>query len=397
MSRVAVVLLVLTTFPLSVRADGGELNVRFEPAAALFVDEPQRTEFGVGRDVTLRGEWSPVPMAGIELAIGQMQFLADQAPEPGRAWTFMAGGRLRPFDDGSWTDRARRGRSEIGLSGLWGGLQLGLVQTEGLSRFGLGLAGGIDVPVAQVLSVGPFMRYQQVFQPDSEPGPDDAQILVIGLSLLVGFAHPEPIAPEPPPPPPPPPPADTDGDGLTDDRDRCPREAEDRDQFQDDDGCPDPDNDGDGILDGSDRCPNEAETVNGNEDQDGCPDEAPQAVVTSGQIVINDQINFEYDSAELLPSSHPILNRVAEVILEHPQITRIRIEGHTDERGTDAWNNRLSTQRAQAVMRYLVGRGVPAERLEAVGYGKSRPIDPAGTDEAHAQNRRVEFHLVSTE
>jgi outer membrane protein OmpA-like peptidoglycan-associated protein len=65
---------------------------------------------------------------------------------------------------------------------------------------------------------------------------------------------------------------DTDGDGLPDDVDRCPTEPEDRDSFEDDDGCPDPDNDRDGILDTSDECPNEPETVNGMRDEDGCPD-----------------------------------------------------------------------------------------------------------------------------
>ncbi|HZI10003.1 MAG TPA: thrombospondin type 3 repeat-containing protein, partial [Myxococcus sp.] len=72
-----------------------------------------------------------------------------------------------------------------------------------------------------------------------------------------------------------PPPADTDGDGISDDQDKCVTEAEDKDGFQDTDGCPDPDNDGDGIVDAQDKCPLQAETVNGFEDEDGCPDEKP--------------------------------------------------------------------------------------------------------------------------
>jgi outer membrane protein OmpA-like peptidoglycan-associated protein len=91
-------------------------------------------------------------------------------------------------------------------------------------------------------------------------GTPDARAL-----LMVGYASPSDAAA----------PADTDGDGLTDDVDQCPAEPEDRDNFQDTDGCPDPDNDNDGILDGADQCPNEAETVNQYQDEDGCPDEIP--------------------------------------------------------------------------------------------------------------------------
>jgi hypothetical protein len=69
---------------------------------------------------------------------------------------------------------------------------------------------------------------------------------------------------------------DRDGDGITDDRDKCPDDPEDRDGFQDADGCPDPDNDKDGIPDVKDRCPNEPETVNGFQDADGCPDKKPK-------------------------------------------------------------------------------------------------------------------------
>jgi len=84
--------------------------------------------------------------------------------------------------------------------------------------------------------------------------------------LSLGFATPR----EPPPPPPPP---DKDGDGLLDIDDKCPDEAEDKDGFQDQDGCPDPDNDQDGVLDGSDRCPKKKEDKDGFQDQDGCPDD----------------------------------------------------------------------------------------------------------------------------
>ncbi|WP_241757999.1 adventurous gliding motility protein AgmC [Myxococcus landrumensis] len=93
-----------------------------------------------------------------------------------------------------------------------------------------------------------------------------------GYRLLAGFSYSPPVEPQKSEPPPP---LDSDGDGIYDRDDRCPKEAEDKDGFEDADGCPDPDNDQDGILDGADQCVNQPETSNGFQDEDGCPDEAP--------------------------------------------------------------------------------------------------------------------------
>ena len=91
------------------------------------------------------------------------------------------------------------------------------------------------------------------------------------------------------PAPPPPPPADTDGDGLTDDRDTCVNQAEDKDGFEDADGCPDTDNDKDGVADTADTCPAQAETRNGFQDTDGCPDQAPPPPDTDGDGLRDDK------------------------------------------------------------------------------------------------------------
>ncbi|WP_425334798.1 adventurous gliding motility protein AgmC [Myxococcus stipitatus] len=93
-----------------------------------------------------------------------------------------------------------------------------------------------------------------------------------GYRLLAGFSYSPPVTQQRAEPPPP---LDSDGDGIYDRDDRCPKEPEDKDGFQDEDGCPDPDNDQDGILDGADQCMNVPETSNGFQDEDGCPDEAP--------------------------------------------------------------------------------------------------------------------------
>ena len=193
---------------------------------------------------------------------------------------------------------------------------------------------------------------------------------------------------------------DNDGDGILDAADKCPNEAEDKDGWQDQDGCPDPDNDNDGILDAKDECPNDPETINGFEDEDGCPDEANKkklVVVKREKIEINDKIYFAYDSDLILPKSYDLLDNVAQVINDHKEIPAIFIEGHTDSDGRDDYNLELSDRRAKSVLRYLADKGVEGARLKAKGFGETNPIASNATEEGKAQNRRVEFRIVDLE
>ncbi len=187
---------------------------------------------------------------------------------------------------------------------------------------------------------------------------------------------------------------DNDGDGILDAMDACPNGAETVDGWQDQDGCPDPDNDGDGIEDEVDICPNEAEERNGVRDEDGCPDDR-LAVVTEAGIAILQPILFRSGSDRIEPASLPIVEKVAGLLLENPSITSLRVEGHTDNKGDPDRNVRLSQRRATAVMKALIDRGVPADRLEAQGYGDSRPVASNRTDEGRARNRRIEFRILA--
>ena len=187
---------------------------------------------------------------------------------------------------------------------------------------------------------------------------------------------------------------DNDGDGIPDVQDRCPNEPEDRDGFDDEDGCPDQDNDGDGIPDARDRCPNEPETRNGVDDDDGCPDHGGEVVVRSNHILLPDPLSFDAGNARIALRSHALLDRVADQLNARVAIKRVRIEGHTDDVGTAAANRELSQARADAVREYLIRRGVQPERLQAVGFGNSRPVDTHKTAEARAKNRRVELIVV---
>ncbi|MBX7193030.1 MAG: OmpA family protein [Sandaracinaceae bacterium] len=188
---------------------------------------------------------------------------------------------------------------------------------------------------------------------------------------------------------------DNDQDGILDVDDLCPNDPEDRDGFQDEDGCPDPDNDADRILDRDDSCPNDPETYNGTEDEDGCPDRG-SVIVTDEGIIILEKIYFETDSAVIMERSYPIVDAVATTLINNPQILFIEIQGHADERSSDEYNIRLTTDRAAAVLEALAQRGVARERMRSAGYGERCPLDPRHTPEAWEQNRRVEFKIIRT-
>ncbi|MFT6395757.1 MAG: hypothetical protein ACJAYU_000499 [Bradymonadia bacterium] len=187
---------------------------------------------------------------------------------------------------------------------------------------------------------------------------------------------------------------DNDGDGILDVNDIAPLDPEDFDGWQDEDGDPDPDNDFDSILDGDDSCPIEPEVFNGVDDFDGCPDVGGLVLVTCEAVELGEKVHFEFDSAVILPESFEMLTQVATALQAADHVRRIRIEGHTDDRGTDIYNVNLSDRRAAAVRRFVIEHGLGEERSEFVGYGESRPVSPNTTDAGRAQNRRVEIVIV---
>jgi large repetitive protein len=186
---------------------------------------------------------------------------------------------------------------------------------------------------------------------------------------------------------------DADGDGIRDDDDDCPQAAEDLDGWEDEDGCPEPDNDDDGILDADDLCPDLPENVNGERDEDGCPDEI-KTVVRGGKILILERVLFYTAKSTIKPESIDVLEAVRDTIRDSPDLLMIRVEGYTDDQGNDDYNQDLSDRRADAIVAYLIEQGIDAGRLDAVGYGETRPIATNDTVEGRQANRRVEFTIL---
>jgi OOP family OmpA-OmpF porin len=116
--------------------------------------------------------------------------------------------------------------------------------------------------------------------------------------------------------------------------------------------------------------------------------------VREAQTIVLQNVNFEFNKATLTADSQSVLNDVATGLKSDPNM-KVEIAGHTDSKGSDAYNQKLSQNRANSVKAYLVSQGVPATRLVAKGYGEKSPVATNDTDEGRAQNRRVEFRVLA--
>jgi outer membrane protein OmpA-like peptidoglycan-associated protein len=184
-------------------------------------------------------------------------------------------------------------------------------------------------------------------------------------------------------------PKDTDGDGIIDSQDACPTVKGEKTEDPKTNGCP-PDGDKDGVPDAEDACPKVAGPKTSDPKTNGCP----TVHVTEEQIVILQQIQFEFAKAAIRPESYGILNDVVTIMKKHPDIDKIEVGGHTDNQGSAFLNRQLSNDRAKAVVKYLVEHGIEAKRLSARGYGPDKPIADNKTEDGRAKNRRVEFKIV---
>jgi OOP family OmpA-OmpF porin len=186
-----------------------------------------------------------------------------------------------------------------------------------------------------------------------------------------------------------PPPKDSDNDGIPDEKDACPDIKGIVTQDPATNGCP-PDTDGDGIRDDKDACPDEKGKPDPDPKKNGCP----RVRVTETEVIILEQVQFDTGKATIKKVSDPLLDNVFQVLKDNPQLLKLEVQGHTDSKGLKGANQVLSQNRADAVKKALIKRGIDAKRLTSKGYGQDKPIASNDTEEGRTQNRRVQFTIT---
>ncbi len=368
--------------------------VTLDIPAAIPISTPLEDRFGLGvmPSLSVAVPMKPWFLLGLRLRCG---YLSDgPAPSDARVKDPATGGlgalfvtaRVRPF--------GKQGGSMA--TGPWLEVAAGPGLTGNLVR-ATGEAGiGWNFDVAGY-AVGPMARYLHVLQPSDALDGNDAGIVLVGIELALRDPRPPKQTETAPPVEKPsveePKPQDRDGDGIPDDLDKCPDDPEDKDGFEDSDGCPEPDNDGDGIPDAQDACPNEPETVNGVKDEDGCPDQG-LVVVKKDRIYMQERVLFDTNRARVKVEGKPALAAVLALWMQHPEWDHLIVDGHTDRHGPDDYNVWLSRQRAVRVRNKLIQMGFPPEKLTLRAFGRRAPRVPEQSEEADRENRRVEFVIV---
>lgn len=347
----------LLAFPAAARAT--DLGVRLEPGLAVPLAAPQAGRFTAGGVVSAKGfiglnryleAQAGFSFVGVGTATGTIPTTM------GTAWSDSLGLRLkRPHDLGV-------GRGAFSAASPWVDLDGLYVRTGGLDRFGLTLGAGVSFPLVpkRTMWLGPFVRYMQIVEgskPELLDG--DARLLFIGVNFELGTsplraAHVAAAAAGP-----------------------CPACAPVM--------LTQPDRDHDGTFDATDNCPD----VAGRYANHGCP-VYKKVIVKPDRIELTEKILFAYDKADIESESFPLLDEVVQA-LEDNKGFNVQVEGHTDSRGTEAYNQTLSEQRAESVVAYLRNHGVPAERLSYKGFGETEATDSNKTIEGREHNRRVDF------
>ena len=318
--------------------------------AAHAVGGTQQSEFGTGGGGSGTIELAVGSVMGVQASGGALVLASGAAPadpgvakqSTGSAFLGTVGVHFRPL-----------GASRV--AGPWIDANGGLAQTGNLSRFAVDSHLGWDFRVSEKTrwDVGPFIGFTQIMQPDGAFRPDDAHILWAGIQLSIGASE-KPRAAPPPPRDEQPAPAVPDNDGVAEAEDACP------------------------PLDADGEVP------------DGCPGHVVK--LENDRVVLDDVIHFAFNSPVIRRMSTGLVHKVAQLIIDTPDIIDVSIEGHADARGTDAYNQKLSEERGESTRAMLVQFGVDGARLHVVGHGKSQLL--VATQLADVRNRRVEFIVV---
>lgn len=426
----------------------GELGV----GTMLSLDQRQAQQYELALQATGRLGFSLVDALAVEVGFSSWYFPSPMGD--GQALLPNAGLRFEPRL-ASVLRLALDAHAQVALTGL-------ALPNGALTRFGFDAGLGVEFLPTAWLGVGPALRYSHIVAA-SGVDVSDAQFWSGGVSISLRVPPPPPPAPPPAPPARPEPPRDSDADGVIDANDQCVHEPQGERPDPERRGCPITDSDRDGVLDVHDRCiatpqgptpdPERPGCPDGDDDEDGvrnqldqcrstprgprpdparlgcpmadrdgdtvlddddrCPDQpgAPSADparngcpglvrVQGGMIQLSSPVFFATNRDRILPRSFAVLAAVADVLRANADIARVSIEGHTDDVGPDGRNLALSERRAQSVLRWLSENGVAASRLEAHGFGETRPVRAVeglrgrALRDARAQNRRVDFRII---
>lgn len=231
------------------------------------------------------------------------------------------------------------------------------------------VGGGLKVAISRILSLRTELRVVNDLENELTN-----YTVGLGLNFLLGGQSAAPVAAVAAAP------SDADKDGVVDAQDRCPGTL--AGVRVDANGCDlVTDADGDGVADASDQCP--GTSAGAKVDGKGC------YIVLTETKEVQLRVNFENNSVVVVQDSYPEVEKVAQFLREYP-LTQVNLEGHTDDRGSEAYNQQLSEKRAAAVAQLLVERfGVDQSRVHSAGFGEGQPLVGNDTAENRALNRRV--------
>ncbi len=331
-----------------------DISVKLEPGVAVPLTPPQSERFDTGGAMTVKGLVGIVPAFDLGLSLSAIALSSDVPNvDMGASWHVGGTARLkRPHDHENNTGAGFTAVSP------WVDGDLQYVRTDELNRAGVAVGVGAAFPTSDTRNVwvGPFARYQNIFQAEKISfDTNDARIAIIGLSVELGPTQQKKVVPTPTKPPvKPQPPSDRDKDGVPDSSDRCP-------------------------------------DVPGPVENFGCPYPEPTPPVqTPERFEFQGKVQFDWDSYVIRTGEQDALDVVAKTILAHKDY-KVKIDGHASSEGTEDHNDVLSRNRADAVAVYLVSKGVSVENISTQGFGESVPVASNATEQGRQANRRVEF------
>lgn len=320
-------------------ANAQSLTLRVEPGASIPLTDPQAQHFKVGGSLAVKPELGIGSYFSLGPAVQFMGLPSNvSGVDAGTAWSYGGFARVkRPHDE------KNTGHDWSAVS-PWVDADAKVVRTDSLNRFGWAAAVGASVPTSDSrwLWVGPFARYDVVYNEDGKPGinTNSAKVVTLGLSFEFG----------------------------------APQKH---------------------VAQKEDEPVEESKPKHEEPKVETKPEPEKPAVKKPEVIQFKQRVQFAWDSPVLRASETTILDAVLKAMLADKDF-HVKIDGHASSEGQVEHNNKLSQKRADSVMNWLASHGVPRDRMTATGFGSSKPVADNKTEAGRMANRRVEFDVVFT-